>query len=149
MNILFCGNTWNQKASLISKRAFGILTEKQSTNCCKEELFAVGGISPQTYDYVGEVEVYDEASEVWKYHRNLPSNVLGLHGPDTGCIGATKDLVIFVGNVIIILDWESWETQVLANVSLASQSTKCSGRRNSKIKKCYSSFVNFSYSQRR
>ena len=113
---------------MINKRAFGILTEKQSSKCCKQELFAIGGLSPQTYEYVGEVEVYDEASKTWKYHRNLPSQVMGLHAPDTGCIGATKDHIIFVGNVIIILDWVSWETEVLANVSASSQSTKCSGK---------------------
>lgn len=102
-------------------KAFGILSVRL------QQLFSIGGLNPQTDEHVAEVEVYDEESQVWKAHRSLPSEVLGLQRPDSGCVGEHQDQIIFVGNVIISLDWDSWQTTVLSDVPSPAAAKKCSG----------------------
>ena len=105
----------------MNNKAFGILSTRQ------QELFSIGGLNPQTDEHSGEVEVYDEELQGWKSYRDLPGEVLGLQRPDSGCVGEYQDLIIFVGNIIITLDWNSWKTSVLSDVVQSAASKKCSG----------------------
>ena len=119
--------TWQQQASLINKRAFGMLFEWQSTSSNDFQLFAVGGLDLQTYQHASEVEMYDLDTNKWKFHRNLPADVTG-PGPNNGCVGSTRDLIIFVGEYIQVLNWQSWKSENITEVPSESRNTKCSGK---------------------
>ena len=116
-----------QRSSLIKKRAFGLLTRMRDENM-KDKLFMIGGLDLQSYDHIREVEVYDSTSASWRFFRNLPEDVLNHYGPETGCIGAREDAVIFVGEIILSLDWASWNVTRVTSVPATSLEAKCTGK---------------------
>ena len=92
-----------------------------------EKLFIIGGLDLQSYEHIREVEVYDSTSASWKFFRNLPEDVLNHYGPETGCIGAREDAIIFVGEIILSLDRASWNVTKVTSVPDTSLDAKCTG----------------------
>ena len=126
---------WKKETNIVNKRAFALLTEmKDSYNEDLPTLFIIGGMNVQTNEHVKEVEIYDKYSKIWKFYKNLPSELLNQYGPDSGCIGTFEDSVIIVGNSIFALDWRTWDHEVLSAVPKTSIGTKCSGNIKIKIK---------------
>ena len=119
----------------MNKRAFALLTEMNySYDEDLPKLFIIGGMNVQTNEHVKEVEIYDKSSKIWKFYKNLPSELLNQYGPDSGCIGTFEDSVIIVGSSVFALDWRTWDHKVLSAAPKTSIGAKCSGNTNRKIK---------------
>ena len=119
----------------MNKRAFALLTEMKDTyDEDLPKLFIIGGMNVQTNEHVKEVEIFDTSSKMWKFYKNLPSEILNQYGPDSGCIGTFEDSVIFGGNSIFALDWKTWDYEVLSTAPKTSIGTKCSGIKKLKSK---------------
>ena len=116
---------WTKEANIVNKRAFALLTNMEDTG--NEDLFIIGGFNVQTNEHVKEIEIYDSSSKLWKFYKNLPSELLNQYGPESGCIGTFQDSVIIVGQSIFALDWKTWDFVVLSSVPKTSIGTKCSG----------------------
>ena len=117
-----------KESNIVNKRAFALLTEMNEEDEKNEKnLFLIGGINIQTNDHVKEVEIYDLTSNLWKFYKNLPTELLNQYSPESGCIDTFKDSLIIVGNSISALDWKTWEHEVLSVVPKTSIGTKCSG----------------------
>ena len=119
---------WKKESNIVNKRAFALLTEMNDKDEKDvKKFFLIGGINIQTNDHVKEVEIYDSSSNLWKFYKNLPSELLNQYSPESGCIDTFKDSLIIVGNSISALDWKTWDHEVLSAVPKTSTGTKCSG----------------------
>ena len=119
---------WKKESNIVNKRAFALLTEMNDKDEKDvQNRFLIGGINVQTNDHVKEVEIYDSSSNLWKFYKNLPSELLNQYSPESGCIDTFKDSLIIVGNSISALDWKTWDHEVLSAVPKTSTGTKCSG----------------------
>ena len=108
------------------KRAFGLLATLNDEDH-KDKIFMIGGLDLQSYNYIPEIEVMDPVTNTWKFYRNLPTEVLNQHTPEAGCIGTSRNSIIFVGSSVISLNWSTWTVKILSTVSENSVTTKCTG----------------------
>lgn len=128
---------WKKESKIVNKRAFALLTEMKDTDDKDvKQIFLIGGLNVQTNEHVKEVEIYDSSVKMWKFYKNLPSELLNQYGPESGCIDAFEDSLIIVGDSIFALDWKTWNHKILSAVPKTSIGTKCSGNIK-KIHECY------------
>ena len=92
------------------------------------QVVMIGGVNLQTYAHIPEVEILDETTSMWRFYKNLPSEVLNQNRPDAGCIGSVGNSVYFVGSSIVSLDWITWTSVEIAKVPPTSLNTKCTGK---------------------
>ena len=115
---------WKKEKSIVNRRAFGLLAKMKDDG---QKLFMIGGINLQTNEHIAEVETYDSSSKVWKFYKNLPSDLLNHYGPESGCIDSFEDSILIVGSSIFSLHWTTWHHEVLSSVPKTSIGYKCAG----------------------
>ena len=91
------------------------------------QIVMIGGLNLQTYSHIPEVEIYDATTSMWRFYKNLPTEVLNQNRPDAGCIGSVGNTVYFVGSSVVSLDWITWTSEEVTKIPTTSINTKCSG----------------------